>query len=155
MDLSTVLDATEPVSCEFLGKEIVAHVYTAGVNRLRKEDRDKWEALTSPPVDFVPVNDSNGDPIAFQPDSILLFRAMLPEMISGWDFDGSPMERDGKPYPPTPENVAACPDILLLAVGNAVLDKWNEANPTIGTLPETGSSVVEMPEPSLAESSVS
>lgn len=152
MDLSTVLDATEPVSCEFLGKEIVAHVYTAGVNRLRKEDRDKWDELVTPPADFVAVNDKEGKPIAFQPDGVVMIRAMLPEMISGWDFEGSPMERDGKPYPPTPENVKACPDALLTAVGEKVMEKWNEANPTTGTLPETGSPAVEMPEQSLAES---
>jgi hypothetical protein len=123
MDLSALLDVTEPVECEFLDHKITAHVFTAGINRLRKEDRDKYSELSE-----------GGDP-----DPILLARALLPVMIGGWDLDGTPMEYAGRPFPPSVENVAQCPDALLQVVANPVIDKWSKANPTTGDLSQNGS----------------
>lgn len=129
MDLSALLDVTEPVECEFMGEKLVAHVYTAGVNRLRKEDRDQYQEL---------LKDGN-------PDFVLIARLMLPVMLKGWDSDGEPLKYGGEDFPPTVENVSRCPDALLAAVAEPVIKKWNEANPTTGDLPANGLEQEESP----------
>lgn len=167
MDLSALLDVTEPVECEFLSHKITAHVYTAGANRLRKEDRDLWAELNAPrdrllqqnsvmrqllqqaieelqkdahdPETVEGIVKSFGEIESQEPDGVAIARALLPVMISSWDFDGSPMERPaGVLFPPTPENIAACPDSLLDAIAGPILEKWNARNPTSGDLQQDG-----------------
>lgn len=138
MDLGKVLDATEPIDCVFMDHKITAHMYTAGVNRLTKEER---EALQS-------VNDVEDQ------DGVTSLRIILPMVLGGWDLDGEPMEYQGAMFPPTKDNVAKCPDALLIAVGNPVLDKWQKANPTNGGQPPTGSQPEDKPEPSPAENTL-
>lgn len=130
MDLSDLLDATEPVTCQFMGKEITAHVYTAGVQRLTREHRLIWEDLHS----------------RQESDSIVWARALLPVMIKGWDLDGEPMEMHGEPFPPTEENIRRTPDLLLNALAVPVMERWNKANPISGESPQNGSQPEATPE---------
>src|SRR5205823_1067929 len=41
-------------------------------------------------------------------------RVSLPMMIKGWSLNGSPMQRDGKDFPPTAENIKTIPEPMLL-----------------------------------------
>lgn len=145
MDLAEVLDATEPVECEFLGKTITAHVYTHGPERLTKEERIVIRGvITSDPAKE--VNDEDMTKQAREQifdNDIEAARKMLPVMIKSWDLDGSPMQLRGEWFPPKPENMPKCPDLLLMSVAVKVVDVWRR--PMNGDQSQDGSPQAETP----------
>lgn len=152
MNLDELLDVTEPVTVKFMGHDVTAHVYTAGAERLTREDQDlilKFNDSRVPVDTDLPEPEQKAKKREADFVGILSIRAVLPIIVSGVDLDGDPLEYKGKQFP---ENVNSFPDALLIALGNAALDKWNAGNPTDGLEQQNGSQPEAIPEQSQAES---
>lgn len=177
MDLSSLLDTTEPTSCEFLETTINLEVYTAGMSRLTHEETQKFRGIIQ---EYVPANEQAQrlrDALKVQESlatespeeeeakqvklreiqaefdrldvgSVEQMRVILPMMLKGWSLNGEPMKRNGESFPPTAANLATVPDSLLLAVGQAAQAIW--VRPTIPAS-EVGSVAAEMSESSQTE----
>ena len=144
MDLSVVLEATQPVVVSFCGETINLEAYTAGNARLTKEQRTPLTALFE------------GDNEA-RPDIIEAARLALPLLVKSWDVNwkGAPLpietindlDAEGK-------RKYAIPDMLILraheALQAAVEDPMNGSEP-----PQPGSQPAEKPEIVLAETTTS
>lgn len=142
-DLGAVLDATEPVNCQFLNHIITAHVYSAGAARLTKEERAILRAVDAVEGETVEIPEDADEKLTREVSeqiynrNVDLSRRILPIMIKSWDLDGSPMALRGELLPPTPENVARCPDALIVEVAVMAMDVWKR--PTNGGLLQSGS----------------
>lgn len=141
-DISELLDATEPVEIDYQSHKVTVHVYVMGRDRLVNEER---QILAS----FVEGRDTS-KPETYD-DTIKWARSMVPIMVSHWDYDGSPMTRKGQPFPPTAENAALLPDLLVIEIADKAGEVWSKANPTNGDSSEATS---EQPEQSSAEPSL-
>ena len=171
MDLAELLDDTQPVTVEFMGKKITCHVYTAGYMRLRDDERKAIEAAEgelSPIVEKMEGLESelqnlNGDSERrsginkelkdlrhqVSEQNLILSREMIPLMIGGWDGDdGQPLVYRGEPCPPTKENISKLPIIfaLKLAFHKEVNEVWSR--PMAGELLASGSLPEAQPEDS-------
>jgi hypothetical protein len=154
VDIGTLLDTTTPVKFDFMDHEIVAHLFTAGWARLTQEQRDLI-AATEEKIKAIEgeVETPEGDLTAEGFNRVVArARCQLPMMLSAWDFDGSPMERGGEPWPPTSENMANTPDALLVAAYCSTYQVWTEG-PTNGAEPQTGLQPEATPEENQTESS--
>lgn len=152
MNLDEILDVTEPVTVKFMGHDVTAHVYTAGPNKLTREERELiGEANDNRPVadDQLTGKEKTQREREVYNAGVDSVRAILPIIVKNADLDGEPLIYREKPFP---ENICSFPDALLIEVGNAALDKWNAGNPTDGLEQQSGSQPEAIPEQSQAES---
>lgn len=157
-DLEEILDATVPVPIEFLGAEITLHVFTAGLQRLTKEQRIKFQEINEQKE----VADSQvaeleaglTDDLALDAkfeinskiraaklkvDEVSVARQMLHLLIKGWEKDGEPLTFRQKGFP---ECIPDLPDSLLMEMASKAVAIWN--NPTDGETEGSGSPQVEL-----------
>lgn len=145
-DFASVLDATTPVTVEFLGRELTCYVYTASWQRLTTEQRKAIEPLLKVVTQNrerlaqieaelgheVPEERKQGleseaaalnDASAF----VMFSRAIIPAMVHGIDLDGESMTVRGKPFP---DYIPDLPDVLVMEIANKI--ESANANPTDG-----------------------
>jgi hypothetical protein len=137
MNLDEVLDVTEPVMVQFMEQTITVHVYTAGTQRLTHEE-----------VELLKPSTHDNEPTTAQ--TVEYIRRSLPIIVKGIDLNGEPLIFRDLEFP---GNVKLFPNPLLVAVGNAAMDKWNVANPTSGEQSPAGEQPPEKPEQSQAATS--
>lgn len=156
-DLAEVLDATEPVDVEYLGKTIVAHVYKAGDARLTIEERKKLRAARQPLQDsedrISAINkeiagldeSSNGraDELEKELLDVLnqlsnagVFQATVPVMVQRFEYEGEPLLFRGKEI--SGENIADLPDSFSFEVAMKAGEVWGRPFAT-GENSENGS----------------
>ena len=149
MDLGEVLDATEPVECEFLSHTITAYVYTAGAMRLTKEQRAVLRTVGQTVDVETSDSETDNEQISLQVSeqiynkNIDTARLLIPIMVHSWHLDGSEMTYRNEPLPPVMENMPRCPDALVMEVALKAVDVWNR--PTNGGPQPNGSPVAALP----------
>jgi hypothetical protein len=152
-DFAELLDVTEAVEVEYLGKKITCHVYTAGDARLRAEDRARLKLARKPLVDSSERikelqaqidaldSSSNGEGAKLETElgEILtrlsgVFEETVPVMVASFEHEGEPLTLRGQPI--TRENIGQLPDQLVLAVALKAGEVWGR--PTTGVPSENG-----------------
>jgi hypothetical protein len=113
-----------------------------GRDRLKKEEREVLNALLA--------GKSEGERMTYD-ETVDWSRKMIPIMLAGWDFDGSPMTYKDQPFPPTAENIGHLPDALVVSIASAATDLWSKTNPTDGDSSQTGSEQTEQSSAELSQ----
>lgn len=154
MDIGTLLDTTVPIEFDYMEHKIVCHVFSAGWSRLTQEQREIIEESEKEAgaIEGETQTPEGALTVAALNRIVIRARRQLPVMLSAWDFDGSPMERGGSPWPPTAENITNTPDTVLMAAYSNTYKVWSEG-PTLGAESQDGLQPREKSESSQGESS--
>lgn len=165
MDLAEIVDATLPAPFQHFGREIVAHVYTEGANRLNKdelallqsvfaEQQPSHDRLTvvrkeleSAEGDHKTTLETEAAELNKQLDNIGMAIKTIPLMVKKFEMDGEELTWRGQQI--TRETIATMPVEFLLAAMGSAMEVWND--PTEGAI----SSSIAPPEGSAENSTES
>jgi hypothetical protein len=167
MDFAALLDVTQPVTVEFMGREIICNVYVAGPARLTRDERERLEEVVKPLVEIssrakvveqqlgLPdLTDTRKNELAKELDSLgeqmdvgKLAQTNIPLMVRDFEMDGEPMTWKGEPI--THKNIHELPMLFLVTVAAKAKEVWD--NPTNGAPSRNGAPATAEPEASPAE----
>ena len=148
MDFAELLDATEAVTVEFLGKTIVCNVFTAGTARLTNDERERLSASLGPLQEAASRAQVIGEQLKLpdlteertaeletelakltkEMDESRLAHICVPLMVRDFQLDGEKLEWRGEAI--SEKNIHELPLLFLVNVSLAARDVW--LNPTNG-----------------------
>jgi len=148
MDFAKLLDVTQPVAVEFMGREIICNVFVAGPARLTRDERDRLEAAIKPITEIsarakvvegqlkMPdLTDERKQGLTAELEDLLtqmdvggLAQTYIPLMVRDFEMDGEPMTWKGEPI--TDKNIHELPMLFLVSVATKAKEVWD--NPTSG-----------------------
>ena len=167
MDFAEILEVTQPVAVEFMGREIICNVFVAGPARLTRDERERLEEVVKPLVEIsarakvveqqlaLPdLTDERKNELTKELDELgsrmdvgKLAQTNIPLMVRDFEINGESMTWKGEPI--SYKNIHELPMLFLVTVAAKAKEVWD--NPTDGAPSPNGAPAMEDTEPNPAE----